>query len=954
MKGDKFLSNFLIVLYAAIIVVMAYFYWAGADSSIDWKVTTHAEPSTFSAHDFQKGPFQFSLSGDFYSLTESFSAGPIERHLTRDGIFLALTWLGICLLLSLSTYLSRIWFTGVAGLFIFMIINLHLSEVGIFGFSQFSFWGNVILIALFIAPAYIFQAFAKYVSFWVRILVFILISVGVILFSGVDLMQFQEQLNVGLYFSIIVLMLLFLLIVAEENVFGILYLITKSRGGEHNEKHFSVFSLIYLGYVGLAYGKKSGLIKMELPFFDPYVLLIISSAVVIWSLKYKRELYQNLFTENHALQMLAAIGLTIFSYLALAFARGNDPVFEGFHYFIIYAHLGFGAFFFFYIIANFVNPLIKGLQIYKVAYKEQNLPYVTARIGGLIAVVAFFFLADKEPFKLFRAGHYNYLGEQAELMRENALADEYYFEASVYGYDNHFTHYKIGYRNLQKGKIKDANFQFGRAALRFPTPQSFINQSSTFGLLNEVTPSLISLESGLRLYPGNNALLNNLGLIYTDLGKYEKAGSYFRQADERGEWNHANTVNLLKIGMGEDLTEDYNNGNLAVKTNVLANAISLNQELPINFTPENVKISHPLHRNTFLINSAWYFNDIEANQLLNEATMSPMDESLYEHSVHALALSTYQNGNINLAIRKLDQLQYQAKTEDQTKYLNELGLICLEQNAPDLAHDFFSRAIELGNIDAQMNKAVALLESGDFEQAINWLQNIDQTDTTKSALADQFTSILTGIRTSLTADQRAIHAYYKYSDYSPAEISSLVASQSTYYVKTLWNKISSELLKSESYEQLATYFSIFKPALDPSDYEEYLGIIALNKNLGLSGESPIALALNQVDSVRTSSLYDLANKNALNSPLVLAVAKYIQKDDLQRSYDLLVDAIDLNPDNIGLLKAYAFAALEVRLSAYAQPALNKLSNLMTAESFSDFQKRFNERKSGLEKLDDNW
>jgi hypothetical protein len=255
MKGEKFLSNFHIILYVAVMIMMAYFYWAGTDSSIDWKVTSHAEPSTFSAHEFHKGPFQFSLNGDFYSLTESFSAGPIERHFTRDSVFLGLTWLGLCLILVSATYLSRIWFTGIAGLFIFMMINLRLSEIGIFGFSQFSFWGSTILIALFIAPAYVFQAYLKYTSFWLRILALLISTMVVLIFSGVDIILLQEQLNVGLYFSIIVLMLLFLVIVAEENVFGILYLITKNRAGEHNEKHFTVFSLIYLGLLALVYGK---------------------------------------------------------------------------------------------------------------------------------------------------------------------------------------------------------------------------------------------------------------------------------------------------------------------------------------------------------------------------------------------------------------------------------------------------------------------------------------------------------------------------------------------------------------------------------------------------------------------------------------------------------------------------------------------------------------------------
>lgn len=952
MKGDEFLTKFLIFIFVAVISVMAYYYWQGADSSIDWKVTTHAETSEFTPHEFQKGPFSFAITSNYYTLTEAFSAGPIERHLTRDILFLVLTWLGIGILLMLSTYLSRIWFTGVAGLFIFMVMNIELSAIRVFGFSEFSYWGSIIVVILIIAPAYIFQSYFKYVSFGIRIASFIVASLVIVFFSSVEVIALQEQFNVGIYFSIIVLMLLFLIMVAEENLFAILFLVTKNNGGENNEKHFSVFSLIYLVFLGMVYGKKAGFIRMELPFFDPYVLLIISSLVALWSLKYKREVYGNILDTNQALQIFAAIGIVVISYLALAFSRGNDPIFEGLHYFIIYAHLGFGFMFFLYTIINFVNPLTKGFQVHRIVYRERNFPYVTAKLAGIVIVTAAFLYSDQEAFKLFRAGHFNYLGEQAEQQNENALADQYFQEASIYGYDNHFSNYKTGYKNLQKSKTEEANYRFGRATYRYPTPQAYVNQSNTFGILNEVTPSTVSLQTGLSRFPENNMLLNNLGLIYTDLGNLSTAETYFKQANENSSWNNANSVNLWKIGRGEHPLESYENGNLAVKVNVIANGIANNQRLAINFDRSVLSESFPLHQSAFLINSLWYFNSDELRDLLNESIQNPQDESVYQNSVHAIAWSFYKNGDVNQSIRRLDQLSIQASQPEQSKYLNELGLIALEQYAPELALGFFERSIAKGGNQASLNKAVALLEAKKFDEALLWMEAMALQDSANQGMANDFKEILSG--TELNENQRSLHLYYQWEDYNPAVLLPMISSLSADFIKQLWGKMSIELLEQKNYDLLEDYLSILKPSLDEQDYQNCLAVIALEKGLAFSSDHPVSLALSNPDSIRNQMLFVEAHKNALNVPLLLAIADFIAKEDIQLAYDLLVEAIDLNPYNRNLLKAYAMTALEMHLADYAAPIVNRLESILPEDEWLLFEQDFVNRKNELADTSVDW
>ncbi|WP_258105471.1 hypothetical protein [Marinoscillum sp. MHG1-6] len=934
MSSDNITSRILIGVYLVAIVAMSYFYLQGAENYIDWKITAHAEKEDYSALVFDKGPFQLAIPGSFYTISESFSAGPVERHFTLDGILLFATWLGLCMILALSTLLSRTWFTGVAALFIFLLIRLELSEVSLFGFGYTEkIWSNAILILLFIGPAYLFQSYLKNIAFGYRFLSLTVASVIVLIFGGVDLVTFQEQLTVGLHFSMIVILLIFLLIVAEENVFGILYLITKNRGSSGNEKHFPIFSLFYVGFIGLAYAKKAGMIRMELPFFDPYVLLIISSVVALWSLKYKKELYQQILSESQVNILLTGLGLAVFGYLSLAFSRGNDPIFEGYHYFILYAHLGFGAFFFFYVIVNFVNPLVEGLQIYKIAYKEQNFPYVTARIGGLVAVVAFFLLAGKEPFKLFKAGYYNYAGAQQEVLGESGLAERYYTEASIYGHDNHLSNYKTGYLNLQKDKIKEANYKFGRATLRFPSEQSYVNQAATYGMLGEVTPAIVSLQEGLKRFPNSAPMYNNLGLIYTDLENKEQAADYFDQATETGGWSQANLTNLWRIGQGVDARESYEIGNAGVKANVLATLLKANEkEGSLKF--DTGLLAYPMHKSAYLINSVGYFGNGEAVSRLQATLSTPQNEEIYGVAQNTLAVGKYKLGYVSDALRQLDEMAYHANPKEQATCFDKMGLMSLNEQAIELAIGFFERASALDTTMPPVNLAVAYFEARQFEDGLGLLDKLGSPEL--QPLIDELKIVFNADRGQLNEDQAALRAYYLYEEYSLAELSLVLNGKGEKYVSGLWNKILKEQGQQQNYEAIKGYISLFQPLLSKQEIYEGIALVSLMEGQKYEGETALAKLMLSDDTLKSQGMYQLANRNALDAGFVLAVANYLSEVDPQKAYDLLVHAIDINNKNVALLKAYVLAAVSINLSDYAKPILERLSSLMTPSAYDSF------------------
>ncbi len=935
-------------LFGALLLVFIIFYIKGYDTSIDWHVTTTAESDSFYTLPFKKGPFDFAFKADRYELAETFSAGPIQRNLSTNITFTLFSILGFSLLLAVVSYLPRFWFIGVMGLFIFFLMNIHLLEIGLFRMS-----GNtsiILLMVAFVIPGYLFHAFATELKLVWRTLIFSIISALVILFSGVDKVLLHDQFVSGSFFGFVAISLIYLFIVAEEVIFAILYLVTKSKGGRNNHIHFSALSLIYLAVIIAHYGVKGSFWRIEVPYFDPYGLLILSSAIAVWSIKFKKELYENLLTVTQARLLLSALGIIVFSFLSEAVERGNDSVYEGLHYFIMYAHVGFGTMFFLYVFWNFIAPLGEGLQVYKIVYRSGPFPYVTARIGGLVAIAAFFFLADKEAFKLFKAGHYNYQGDQYEQLEQFPLAEKYYTEALIYGYDNHYANYKIGYKALQDGNIKEANYRFKRASRRYPSAQSFINYSGTYALQGESTMTRIALEEGLVDFPGNNKLNNNLGLAYAEIGKLDDAVNTLAITEPDTEWSDASLVNLWKVVQPDSAVakEDYQKGNLAVKANVLSNLINFQASADIQFDTSALNPSYPMHRLAYLINSTWYFDEPSISDFINQTFGSAIDQSMYYSGKNALILNDYKTGNINDALMELDYLTSEAPRFKTGEYYNQMGLIALSQHAPDLARDFFQKAADRGHQDSFTNLLASLLELGQFDAAKSWANYLVSLDSGFSRLKEDI--YLLDQREGLSIDKQLFRLYYKYTEYQSSEIHALLAqTNDTGYIESLWQKVSNELIKSESFERLQEMRAVFNSFLPKKAFEETDFLMAIQHDGQIAGDHPLAEAMNELDTAaRIQKLSKFAGKNALNEPVVLTACKIISQIDHTAAYDVLVSSININNKSVALHKQFILTALEIGLQSYAKDGLQKLATITTQTDYQDFYQKYLEQKSKIE------
>ena len=703
----------ILVVFISCVFIMIGTYSSNYELSIDWEVTTSAEVIKFPAWSLKTDLATHEITGEKYLLTEQYEGGEIKRNLWLDQLILVFIWLGLCITLSAATYLKRYAFFTVIALFTLFLNRLNFFDIGLFGIETKMV--IVIPFALFVVPLLVFHEYKKKTHFLVRL--GSLIMVSLILILGVENYSlFTDHLIAHSLFGFSICFLLFLFLLSEEIIFGILF-ITSGKGGKNNHIHFSILGLVYLGNLILYYLNKSGLFENNLHYFEPFILLLISSLLSVWSIRFKINHLERFVPPNASYILFFGLGIVSILFLSLHMIRGNDGIYEAFHYFILYFHIGFGVLFFLYIIGNFIDPLIRGFEIHKIVYRERNFPYATARLGGLVAILAFYFLAGQEPYNLLRSGYFNYLSVVAKTEGDELLSREYLLQASFLGYNTHFPNYALGCEERKKENDFAAKSYFHNAAQRFPSPYALIN----YGNLDETVnfnKVQVNYEEALRNNQSGE-VQNNLGLLYLKKNDFETALQTFEGSSPSNSWNDAplvNKWNVLKKIEAIDSTsmlEDYSKGNFAVKSNILSTQNSLTTLVFDSVRLSNAKF---LHRHGYLLNSAYLFDHDSIESYMRREVAKSSDATSNDRLRKALAIHLYQKGDVNKAFMMLDYLQANTHQIYKGEYLDAMGKFALDQEAFLLAIDFFDQAIEVKHRYSIFGKLDALAHLGRQEE----------------------------------------------------------------------------------------------------------------------------------------------------------------------------------------------------------------------------------------------
>ncbi len=914
-----------LVALVGMTAVYAYFYFTRHEHFLDWQIESSTDRTEFAFTEFGLGPFRVEVPAFRYTISEEFSGSAVNdtSHLTTP--LLITIWVGICYLLAAFTYFRRTTFIVLYALFLFFLISLQLDSYPIFGMAPPSRVGTGIVAFLYLGLGYSFHAFLLRVPFWARGAAFAALTVILGWYLNSAIPHFPNYLIASGTYGMAIMAILFVILVAEEIIFGILFVTTQSKG-KNSEKHFIIACVVYLLFVTLYYLKKAGIYPNILPIVNPYWLLVISVLVSIWSLRFKQEFFNtNTGTNLDLRHLLVGMGLIGLAFLAIGFASGNDPLYESFHYLIIYIHLGFGGAFLLYIILNFIDALIDGHSVYRIAYKERNFPYVTCRLVGLIAVAAFFFQANKEPMELTQAARYNALGEHAIKTNEGELAEQYFIAGAVSGHNNHLSNYQLAMAARFRGNETEQALRYRNATNRYPTPQAFVNAALA---AQNTSQSQVFLERGIIDFPSAGELQNNLAVHYTTTSRWQEALDLLNESGGTGDWNKAPETNRWKVftHLGQDVDIDpteFLSSNNAVRTNMISNLLSreANSFPPIDTTLFQGALN--LHGLT-LLNNAAYTGAALPFAVFRRAVQYTYNVQLQNDLKIAGALNLYRHGDVNTAVQTMEGLLVGANPFQEAEIANVLGLLMLEQGVYDRASEYLRTASENAHTEASFHLAISLMEQGKFDDANRVWQDLLVQQPSYLEAYSQVQSIFTSNPAPI------LTYYYQWKSYPPSKLAELLTEiqASPEFVNSIWRKISLDARRGWDAALLESYLQVFEGQLDASTLERANFDLAV-----LSGDSP-------------GSIPQYAN--AFDETMTIAQARILLNAGEEiAGFNMLAAASASYPTSVNYLKHYTLLAVQIGLRDYAEDGLAQLRQLMESGEFRSFQREYQRTLNSL-------
>ena len=972
-RPDRSIYLTLLVFFSIVLLGYGYLLIQGEETALDWLITSTLDKVEVPLKQVSVGLFEFELSLENYLISQHYQGSGHQINTASGTIFLMIFTFAMVVLITVCTHLKRFWYLiGMASLS-FMIVNFRFEQLEILGWIDNTFL--IIVLGLILPISYYFHSFNKEVSMTSRFLTFL----GLAILLGIAISLLSEKAHPFYvlanynYTPPVVLSILFIILVSHEIVYLILYIISGSElnTGKGSTKHFSALSIIYLLNVGLLYLRNASIIDWDIIYVNAFALLMISALIGLWGFSKREILYQHvfLFKPVGALFYLT-LGLVCFSTIGFHLATNNDPVLETFEDAIVYSHLGFGAMFFIYTLANFINLLGKGLAVYKVAYKEDNMPYLSANIAGLIIAAAFYYLSNQAALQQAIAGYYNGLGSTYIKEGDSFLSEEYYKIGALFGYNNHRSNYSIGEVGFNESDPKKTMEYFKKATLKNPTEFAYVNLANaqrSEGLLFE---SLFTLKEGLGVFPNSDQIKNNLGLTFKETNILDSAVIYM-DSGTSGIWgNRTNQTNIFeiltrnRISLSEDSLETIfrDSEYLPLKSNMLAFSNSTGFWLQISLEEDLIDSVLDIHEFAYIYNyfcsKAGKVTDLELNGL-TQLSENPYNLGYQTQFQYLRALLEYSRGNVAAAFRSLDQLQ--TDPEQKGDYNHVLGVMALEQGSPRLAVDFFSKALTERHKSAEVNLAISLTEARLKGQALNSWSQMWRRDS--SALANDLIIALSSpffLLQSEASEVLKFQALRYRTDLNAEQTNDILnqISSDEMRISALAGLIENSIDKGNYSDAQAkiTILKSYANAYDLTDIINELESKCLHYQV-IDDVLPIQ-DLDQSDLIQhhwslQNDLFfqEIGYKNPFREDDVIIASRYFKEkgaESMDTSYDILLQAIEINPYSIRLLKTYIFRAIETGLGTYADRELEKLRALISEDDYQSFLQEVEVKKAAFE------
>jgi tetratricopeptide (TPR) repeat protein len=564
------------------------------------------------------------------------------------------------------------------------------------------------------------------------------------------------------------------------------------------------------------------------------------------------------------------------------------------------------------------------------------------------------------------AGFYNYVGDMHLLQGNEAYAITFYEQSSARSFQNHRANYALATMKTSRLNFDGAQYNYNLANAKRPTEFSLVNGGNLSFWWGRHFDAIASFKKAEKVTPASAQLLNNLGYAYANVHRLDSASIYMSRARENDATRESSDANFFAMAARElipiktdSVLKLFNAESPIVTSNAIALATLFGQKIDIDVSPQ---ISPPLNLYTAtLLNNYinYHATDLDTAFIHLAYNISSDTNNIdYREALKAsIAHAYYHQGRVYKAMEVLGELAYITQNY-QGKYNYIMGLWSLEQGATERALSFFTHAEVANYKHAKFYHAIALTESGLAGQAIvAWDSLYDNEEEGIRAMSFIMKKILElpaaqavsmsdpekyqfcRYRIPLTDTTRFFSILKTIDD--PNYKAKALVDRATKFYET--DKISSAI---KVLNQINGLELTDEKLFDDVKHLELLLLAARrdlvtlserikNVKFGEGKQLHQLLYSSMLVNLATDSLTIIGNYNLLatSNPYfeegILVASEFFRNQDQEslKSYNILVEAIYVNPQSLRLLKAYASEAARMGFDEYAKSARERLGEL---------------------------
>ncbi len=977
-----------LLLLAATLLLFAVQAIRGVDAVIAWQPESELQDVVMTLDSFTRGLFNFTVEAPGYAVTERFEPTGMQVNLVAAYLYLGLLAAGLALLLSVVTVLPRLWYVAAMAVFIGWLAVSKLDLLLVFGLANNTVF--IAVLALILPVSYYFHAFRPDVTFAWRLLVFtslLAIILGTAGFFSTVRFPVLSVLGYGATVPL-ALSILFIIAVAPEIVRGFVHLVSRGGGGK-GLLHFTLLTAIYLLNLLLRFFHNTGRIDWDFFYVNAFAVLALSIVLGVWGFRERAPLLSRIIADPYASFLYIGLAVITVSTVGYAFATGNDPMVEMFEDVILFSHIAMGLAFFLYVLINFRMPMQRGMAVHKVLFQPRQFPFgFSWGVGGMI-LLAFGMESNLFPYYQGVAGYNNGIGDAYYAQGDATLGESYYQLALQYEYRNHKSNYAVASMAVQQGNGAKAAEHLRQALLKQPQPYTYAKLSNLYLRENLFFESMFALKDGVKTFPENGELLNNLALLYNRTSVLDSVYLYYQQAarfTDRPEvvqtnllafWVKAPQVFSLDSLLRETPASDYvpyeNNrlllATLAGKADAqpLAPAVARDSVLSRERFAYvfNYAVNHKGQADTAMLGTLRGYQGHGANLLFNNDLLL------------AEAYLQYYGNDRAAGLELLNGLQ--AGSEQRGAFYNELlGLWHLQNDAPRLAARHFEQSVALGDTTMRTNLGLSLAEAGQWNESLAIWQTEQYSPNPQARTVARRLAAVTRTLTGAAADSlddaakvalvhldksnpraavpatigdagyrglayAALAGHYLNANQVPQAEEAYRAAAQTGPGTPAVRELALRLLAAKGqYPQLLQALGDSLPTDAARDRKPYWEALAYAH----TGNVPAA----------AKSYARALRRLPLSAEVVTGAAAFYgtrQKDN-DRAYNVLVEGIRLNPYAPAIHKAYIRQALTMGLVEYAEKGMEEFRTVTTPADYAAFLPEYEAKKALVEKSLSEW